>query len=379
MRFALLAAAGLLTFTSCVHVPKVSLLPQRHVPIKRPTLELAVAVPREVEVHAPRAAIVPQPPPEKVEAVIVVTIDGVRWQEIFEGTNELHERDARVPIMEPDELVPNLSRWANERGSSVGAPGFGPMRASGPDFLSLPGYTEIMTGRPPTDCQSNFCGSVKIPTMLDLAKDKYPTEHVSIVSSWENLAYASSPTLAGIDFSTGRLRSNGVPDEWLSLARKYPAWPGEGEYRADAFTMPIALKVLEKQRPKLMFIGLGDTDEHAHHGDILNYVAALRAADGFLGKLEETLATMGERGKHTAIFVTCDHGRNADFREHGGEWPESGRVWLVAAGASINVSGKVDTHDVRLADLAPTIRELLDLPADEDPSAGKPIEAILDR
>jgi len=375
----LVLCGTLLTFTSCVHIPRVA-MPQRHTPIKRPTLELAVAIPREIEAHAQRAVIVAPPKPkEKVEAVIVVALDGVRWQEIFEGTGELHERDARVPVQDPEQLVPNLSRWATEQGSSVGAPGFGAMRATGPDYLSLPGYTEIMTGRPPKDCQSNFCGAVKIPTMLDQAKEAYPDEHVAVVSSWERIAYAASPTLEGIDFSSGRMRANGVPDLWLREARRYPSWPGEGEYRADAFTMPVALNVLKKERPKLMFIGLGDTDEHAHHGDIPSYVGALRAADAFLGRLEDTLADMGERGHRTAIFVTCDHGRNADFREHGGEWPESGRVWLVATGAGIAVEGKVDTHDVHLADLAPTVRELLDLPTDEDESAGKPMDAILER
>lgn len=373
----LLAFAALLTFASCVHLPKIAMAPPS-TPRVRPTLRLAAAVPMEIEAHSPRTAI--YSPPEPVEAVIVVALDGVRWQEIFQGTEDLHARDPRVPLLDPEQLVPTLSRWGTLEGSTVGAPGFGAMRASGPEFSSLPGYTEIMTGRPPKDCQNNFCGPVRVPTMLDQARDAFPDDHVAVVSSWEMIAYAASPTLAGIDFSTGRLRAQGMLDAWLQEGRRYPSsWPGEGEYRADVLTMPVALQVLEKDRPRLMFIGLGDTDEHAHHGDMASYVGALRAADKFLAKLESTVDKMGDRGRHTAILVTCDHGRSTEFREHGGEWPESGRVWLIAKGAGIAVVGKIDTKDTRLADIAPTVRELLDLPRDDDPSAGKPIDAILER
>ncbi len=369
-----LLLGALLGFASCVHLPKIASSPH-HVAVRRSPLQLAAAIPAS-EMRNRRAAVVA--PPEPADAVVLVTLDGVRWQEIFSGTEELHQRDPQVPLLTAEELMPTLSRWSTHDGSSLGAPGFGPMRATGPNYLSLPGYTEIMTGRSPSECQNNFCGVVRVPTIADEMKQAFPDDHVSVVSSWESIAFAASPTLRGIDLSTGRLRARGISASWLDAGRRSDAWPGVGEYRADVFTMKVALRVLETDRPRFLFVGLGDTDEHAHHGDVKSYVGALQAADSFLDLLEQTLAKMGERGRRTAIFVACDHGRNSEFRQHGGEWPESGRVWLVAKGAGIAASGKVDSTDARLADIAPTIRELFDLPRDEAPDAGKPLGQILE-
>src|SRR5262249_45337218 len=111
--------------------------------------------------------------------------------------------------------------------------------------------------------------------------------------------------------------------------------PGHGDYRPDRYTAAVALRYLEERAPRFLFLGLGDTDEHAHAGDYAAYVRALRASDGVLDELYRVLARMGERGRATSVFVTADHGRGHDYRHHGRAFPESRRVWLVAAGPAI--------------------------------------------
>ena len=68
---------------------------------------------------------------------------------------------------------------------------------------------------------------------------------------------------------------------------------------------------------------------------------------------------MGARGRHTTVLVTADHGRARNFADHGPRFPESGRVWLVAAGADVAQRGFVDASRHTLSDVAPTIRALL--------------------
>jgi hypothetical protein len=76
--------------------------------------------------------------------------------------------------------------------------------------------------------------------------------------------------------------------------------------------------------------------------------------------------------------VTADHGRAADFREHGAAHPESARVWLVAAGSAIRARGRVAGRAPRyLADVAPTLRIILGLRADGAQSAGSPLTELL--
>jgi hypothetical protein len=72
---------------------------------------------------------------------------------------------------------------------------------------------------------------------------------------------------------------------------------------------------------------------------------------------------MGDRGRRTVVVVTADHGRGRDYRDHGGALPESARVWLMAIGGPVRSRGMIDGAEPRhLADVAPTIRQMVGLP-----------------
>ena len=76
--------------------------------------------------------------------------------------------------------------------------------------------------------------------------------------------------------------------------------------------------------------------------------------------------------------MTADHGRGRDYRVHGRAFPESARVWLVAAGRGIEARGFAQAmRPHHLADVAPTVRALLQLPADVAPAAGAPLDELL--
>jgi arylsulfatase A-like enzyme len=153
--------------------------------------------------------------------------------------------------------------------------------------------------------------------------------------------------------STGRDESEATLDPY----------PGVGRFRRDRTTAQRALAHLAHAGPDFLFLGLGEPDEFAHRGDYSGYIGSIRGADRVIGELVTTLAGMGARGEHTTVFVTSDHGRAKAFREHGGAYPESARVWLVAFGGAIRTRGALGTPAPhRLADLAPTARVILGLP-----------------
>ena len=230
------------------------------------------------------------------------------------------------------------------------------MLASGPNFVSLPGYNEIFSGRAPFGCPDNACPATREATIAD--EVGRASGGAAVFSSWAPIARAASAFPSRIVVSTG-LR--------------------DGDFRPDRETADRALSYLARHHPRFLFLGLGEPDEFAHRGDYAGYLGALRQADAVLGELFDVLAGMGARGRHTSVLVTCDHGRASNFRDHGAGWPESSRVWLVGAGGRIPTRGAVRT-DVKhhLADIAPTIRALLDLPPDRSPQAGAPIAELLD-
>jgi arylsulfatase A-like enzyme len=153
--------------------------------------------------------------------------------------------------------------------------------------------------------------------------------------------------------------------------------PGHGDFRPDARTAELALRYLERHEPRLLFIGLGEPDEYAHRNEYANYLGSLRAADELIGEVSRQLDALAARGANTALFVTTDHGRAKSFVSHGAAHPESSRIWLVAAGTGIGARGALQKDTRRyLSDIAPTIRELLELPGDAHPEAGRTLSEL---
>lgn len=289
-------------------------------------------------------------PAQKPEPVVLVTVDGARWQDVFDGA----------------ELMPALHALAREHGAFVGADARAALSASGPNYVSLPGYTEILTGRAPLTCRDNDCPQTRTLTLLDRAAEAGLT--VAAFASWEKLERAVTARPGSFVVSAGR-----------DPGDDSPPWPGSGAYRSDVKTAEVALEYLEIVQPDVLFLGLGDPDEHAHHGNVAGYRAALAHADTVLARLRRVLDRMGDRGKATHVFVTADHGRANDFRSHGGHAPESARVWLVGAGPRIRARGRSHSPRARhLADIAPTIATVIGVETVRGAGSGEVLAELFD-
>ncbi len=270
-------------------------------------------------------------PMEHASPVVLVTIDGVRWQDVYASVDESSGAGA----------MPVLRDLIAREGAMLGAPGYGRIDASGPNFVSMPGYTEIFTGQPAT-CRDNDCGRPEQPTFLEELASR--GAKVAVFASWEKVGSAVAHTTPAFFVSAGRPEGD-----------TQKPFPGGGAYRPDPSTMEQSLAYLRESQPDVLVVSLGDTDEYAHAGNVRGYTDARTRADAFIGRINATLATMGERGASTHLFVTTDHGRSQGWSEHGERYPESARVWLAAMGPRIAGRGFVATRNHHLSDLAGTI------------------------
>jgi hypothetical protein len=274
-------------------------------------------------------------------------------------------------------------------GAALGAPGYGaPITASGPNFLSLPGYAELFSGRTVTGCGDNHCRGVSAHTILEELSAGLHTDagEVAAVSSWPEIAKVTSFAGANAAVSSGRhggshreaFARDAEGARLLALAENAPHGLGDADFRPDSFTADIAIYHLKTHAPRFLFLGLGEPDEFAHMNDYAGYLGALRRADARLAEIDAELQQLAERGTRTALFVTADHGRADGFVNHGEAYPESARVWLVAAGNALQGRGFVAApRGRRLADIAPTLRAIAHLPPDTDAAAGVPLLELL--
>jgi hypothetical protein len=149
--------------------------------------------------EAEPAAVAPAQDPDPV---VLVTVDGARWQDVFDGAD----------------LMPALHALARERGAFVGADARAAIRATGPNFVSLPGYTEIFTGRPSTTCRDNECPPTRTPTFLDRAVDAGLS--VAAFASWEKLDRAITARPGRFVVSAGRDHGDDSPPDLEALGNE---------------------------------------------------------------------------------------------------------------------------------------------------------------
>lgn len=315
-------------------------------------------------------------------SVAFVALDGVRARDVFsEPERSRLGGAAREAVPTAGGVAPHLRALAENEGVAVGAPGQGAsFRASGPRYVSLPGYVEMLSGRS-TSCTHNGCNVRSVPTLLSAVAGLpgvTPGEVVAF-ASWPRLEPLLKGERRSVWVSAGRRRApklekaaeeSGPGALFGEGLRSRPA-PGRELYRPDKHTAALAIAWARRHHPRLLFVGLGDADEHAHRDNYAGYLASIQLADRVIGKLWRWLGEERARGRETLLVVTTDHGRSRSFVNHERE-PESGEVWLVAAGSLVprRVVGSL-SRPGRLRDVVPSMRGLLGLPKDRSRRAGR--------
>ncbi len=117
-----------------------------------------------------------------------------------------------------------------------------------------------------------------------------------------------------------------------------------GGERLDVATFHIAFEYMKANKPKLMFFGLGDTDEFAHAGMYDYYLDAAQKTDSWIRQIWEYIqSTPGYKDK-TTLIITTDHGRGlatgSNWRHHGSRIAEASEMWMAAIGPSVKPEGE---------------------------------------
>jgi hypothetical protein len=316
-------------------------------------------------------------------SVILVTIDGMRWQEIFGGAQEkyvdpraggvldvagVRERFLRDSAEARREaLMPFLWSVVAKQGQVFGDPAKGAAaRVTNGKKFSYPGYQELLCGFPDARIKSN---------------DKVPNPNVSVLE-WLNgrpgfdgrvSAYGSWDVLRSI-LNDGRSRLPMVA-AW-ELISDEPLTPGERAVNElipevthvwhnnalDVITQRGALEHLKKRKPRVLYIMLGETDEWAHARRYDTYLDAAHNADRFLRTLWETAQSMPEYAGKTSLVITTDHGRGGtlgDWTNHGPDVPGAENIWIAAMGPAVPARGGRENVETTQAQVAATVASLV--------------------
>ena len=290
------------------------------------------------------------PPGPAADHVLVVTLDGLRWQEVFGGAQRhLISRQAggvadttgllrrfwrETAEARREALMPFLWGVMAGRGPILGdSAGGSVVRVSNGKRFSYPGYNELLSGAPDDRINSND----KIPnpnvTVLEWLNRRPAFQgRVAAFGSWDVLPFILNASRSGIHTNgDGPPVSNPrtpVERALNDLAADLP--PYWGTVRFDAVTQQGALHHLKTRRPRVLYVMLGDTDEWAHERRYDLYLDAAWRGDRFLRTLWQTVQAMPGYRDRTALIVATDHGRGSgeDWTDHGREVPAAERIWM---------------------------------------------------
>jgi hypothetical protein len=351
---------------------------------------------------APLAGAEPGSP--KTRNVVLIVSDGLRWQEIFTGADptlldEEHggiwdkPQDLKREFWRDDvnerrkALFPFLWTTIATHGQIFGNQTKGSIaRVTNGLAFSYPGYNEMLTGHADPRVNSNEFGpnpNISVFEWLNGLPELHG--HVAVYASWAtfkdifNVSRSHLPLHVGWD--PPYPANSGAREQLLNeLYATTTRLDDEDVY--DSFMQVPLLEGVRKDRPRVLFVGYGETDNWGHAGryDLLLHSAHM--FDHFVEQLWQLLQSLPEYRDSTTILLTADHGRGSgltEWKEHGVEQKGSENIWLAVLGPDTAPLGeRRNTPEIHQAQIAATIAALLGKDyRTAVPAAAAPITEVL--
>lgn len=322
----------------------------------------------------------------KTENIFLITLDGLRWQELFTGAESVlirHEDYVRNqdylyekfwdedPAVRREKLMPFFWNVIGQKGQLYGNRKWeNNVNLTNTFMFSYPGYNELLTGFADKNIDSNSKVWNPNKTVLEFVDDHESFRgKVAAFGSWDVFPYIINSQRSGIPVNAGFEPVKGdnltLREEFLNeLLHQIPSpWDN---VRLDAFTHHFAMEHIMKYEPRLIYIAYGETDDFAHNGNYEDYLKSAEKTDDFIRQIWEYVQSHPIYKDTTTLIITTDHGRGTDpvdhWRSHGTNIPGSDQIWIAVMGPDTPPSGEIKTPgQLYLNQIAGTLSVLLGL------------------
>ncbi len=341
--------------------------------------------------------------PPAPDRVVIVTVDGLRWQELFSGVDEElkglreagvkrkadHALMKRLWATSPEErrekLFPYFWGTLASQGMLLGNRSKGSkVDATNNVLKSYPGYAEILTGQAlDNKIRGNTAQEIPAVTLLEALQWhwKLPPTGVALFAAWDRFKSIAAQRPGSFVVNAGfeEPRWPNVSERAASLSqRQFEQLTPWTEVRHDYITCELAMDYLAQHRPRVLYLGLGETDDWAHDKRYPRVLWAATYFDTCLEQLVRWIDSDPDYQGRTLLVITTDHGRgrtSADWHHHKLMVPGSEEVWFYMRGPGVPAMGELsDTPLLQLRDIAPTVLQRLKIPLSVMPTmTGKPM------
>ncbi len=286
----------------------------------------------------------------KAKNIIIITIDGFRWQELFSGadkniisnTNFVKDTSLTKQLfwdttadLRRKKMMPFL--W-----SVIAAKG----QIYGNRFLnnksdvtkwykiSYPGYNEMLTGYADPFFIPNIPINNRNKTVLEYLNttENYIGKTVAF-TSWNIFPYIFNEKRSKLPLNINDVETNVI---------------NKKNTHYDMLTFLNAKDYINNHHPKVVFLGFGQTDEFAHEGRYDLYLQQASAIDRMIAELWYMLQTDPFYKDNTTLIITTDHGRGASpssWFTHGLFTKGSSNTWFAVMGPEIIPAGEIKVNE----------------------------------
>lgn len=321
--------------------------------------------------------------PRKTRNVVMVTLDGFRWQEFFGGAEQGLMDSGAGGVHEPADLkrrylrdsaeerrqtlLPFIWNTVARQGQIFGDPERGSSAECGNGMkFSYPGYNELFCGFGDEQIDSNDKRANPNLSVLEFLNNRPSFEgRVAAFCTWDVFPFIFRQRQSGLKVQAGWTPLDDAPltagqQATNELIATLPhLWPGN---TFDLVVWQAAREHLQRHHPRVLYISLGETDEWAHARRYDLYLDAAHHADRVLGEWWRLLGELPEYRDSTALVLATDHGRGAtrgDWTDHGRQIDGAERIWLAVLGPDTPALGVRENIAVTQGQVAATIAHLL--------------------
>lgn len=305
----------------------------------------------------------------KTENLVMISLDGYRWQELFQGADSILIFDKKFRNQDSSSLfkkywgVNEKARreklmpffWNNiaKNGQLYGNRNLGnKVNVRNSYWFSYPGRSETLCGYFDPKINSNEYPNNPNENVLEfINKQKGFKEMVVTFASWDAVSRIVNRDRNGmlVNIPSEEVKGENLSESQIlanNIQHYLPEYFGKS-IRFDVHTYAITKSYIQQNHPKVVYIDLGDTDELAHAGQYDSYLDAGHYLDAMIGDLWNSMQQDPFYKGKTTFVIYPDHGRGLgdQWTGHGKSALFSDQTWLVVMGPDTPALGEVKQQE----------------------------------
>lgn len=341
------------------------------------------------------------------EYLIIVTLDGYRWQEVFGGADEqllfvdsintssrkdrIEKYWADTPQERRKKLMPFFWNTIATEGKLYGNRHFGNnVGVSNVSNLTYPGFNEMFSGYPDPNYKSNeriMNPNINIFEILNELPEY--EDKIGIFTRGGGFPYILNRErnnlymVSGIEENESTAKDSLAKELLNKLNQEYTFYD-DSKYKhiVDRLVYINAKSYLITNRPKVLFIAFLNTDAFGHRNEYDKYLATAYNINLYIQDLWNYIQSDSLYKDKTTLFITTDHGRGvgSEWQYHGTGRKHSDETWCAMIGPDTRALGEIKKRtQIYQKQYAKSFLAFLGFETHKNPNIGDRVKEFMDR